>query len=109
MKFRLQLCDMHLAEILKRHGMTSGWTVELGLALIGLLVGGGLMPILIFFVGVSLLGRYEGASLGHTFSALYGGLVHGSIASWVVFLGPYGLYLLFMGLRTWWRAGAEPG
>jgi len=99
---------MRPTEILKRYGMTSGWSVELGLALIGLLVGAGLMPILIFFVGVSLLGRYEGAGLGRTFSALYSGLVHGSIASWVVFLGPYALYLLFMGLRAWWRAGTEP-
>jgi len=25
----------------------------------------------------------------------------------VVFLGPYGLYLLFKALRSWWRASAR--
>ncbi len=34
----------------------------------------------------------------------YSGLRQASIASWVVVLGPYGLYLLFRGLRAWWRA-----
>ena len=29
------------------------------------------------------------------------------MASWVVLLGPYGLYLLFKGLRGWWRASAN--
>jgi hypothetical protein len=35
------------------------------------------------------------------------GLREASIASWVVFLGPYGLYLLFKALRSWWRASAR--
>jgi hypothetical protein len=62
------------------------------------------MPILIFYAGVTTLGRYEGASLHSLYGSLFTGLQEGSIASWVVFLGPYALYLLFRALRIWWRA-----
>ena len=90
--------------ILDKLGLTSAWSVELGLAAAGLVAGALLLPMLIYYVGVSALGRYEGASLGHVFQSLYAGLGQGSIASWVVVLGPYGLYLLFKALRAWWRA-----
>jgi hypothetical protein len=90
-----------------RMGMTSQWSVELTLAALGLSIGVGLMPILIFYAGVSTLGRYEGASLGHLYRSLFTGIAQGSIASWVVLLGPYGIYLLFKGLRAWWRASAR--
>jgi len=76
-------------------------------AALGLLAGVGIMPVLIFYAGVATLGRYEGASLGHVYHSLFVGLREGSIASWVVLLGPYGLYLLFKGLRAWWRASAR--
>jgi hypothetical protein len=88
-----------------RIGMTSPWSMELGLAVLGLLIGVGVMPVLIFYVGAASLGRYEGASLGRLYHTLFLGLGQTSIAAWVVFLGPYGLYLLFRGLRAWWRAG----
>lgn len=91
---------------LARAGLTSPWSVELALAALGLLVGVVLMPVLIFYVGVATLGRYEGASLGHLYRSLFLGLGEASIASWAVLLGPYALYLLFKGLRAWWRAGA---
>ncbi len=91
---------------LARAGLTSPWSVELALAALGLLVGVGLMPILIYYAGVATLGRYEGASLGHLYRSLFAGLGEASIASWAVLLGPYALYLLFKGLRVWWRAGA---
>jgi hypothetical protein len=81
--------------------------VELALAAFGLLFGVGIMPVLIFYAGAATLGRYEGASLGHLYHSLLQGLGEASIASWVVLLGPYGLYLLFKGLRAWWRAGAQ--
>jgi len=90
-----------------RMGMTSPWSVELVLAALGLSIGVGLMPLLIFYAGVLTLGRYEGASLGHLYRSLFTGLAQGSIASWVVLLGPYGMYLLFKGLRAWWRASAR--
>jgi hypothetical protein len=90
----------HLAE-------ESPWAAELLVAGIGLLLGVVLMPALIFYAGVAALGRFDGASLGHLYSNLFEGLREASIASWVVFLGPYGLYLLFRALRAWWRASAR--
>jgi hypothetical protein len=80
--------------------------VEVAAAVLALLGGIVLMPLLIFYAGVGSLGRYEGASLGHLYNSFFAGLRQASMASWVVLLGPYGLYLLFKGLRTWWRASA---
>jgi len=96
-----------IRRILTRAGLTSPWSVELALAALGLLIGVGIMPILIFYAGAATLGRYEGASLGHLYQSLFEGLGKASIAAWVVLLGPYGLYLLFKGLRAWWRASAR--
>jgi hypothetical protein len=83
------------------------WTAELLVAGIGLALGVFLMPVLIFYAGAAALGRFDGASLGHLYSSLFEGLREASVASWVVFLGPYGLYLLFRALRAWWRASAR--
>jgi hypothetical protein len=83
------------------------WAAELVAAGIGLLLGVTLLPVLIFYAGVGALGRFDGASLGNLYSSLFEGLREASIASWVVFLGPYGLYLLFRALRAWWRASAQ--
>jgi hypothetical protein len=96
-----------MRRLFRRFGLTSPWSVELSLAGLGLLIGSGLMPILIFYSGVATLGRYEGASLERLYQSLLAGLGQASIASWVVLLGPYGLYLLFKALRLWWRAGAQ--
>jgi hypothetical protein len=101
---RLQLV---MASNLRRLSEDSPWAVELAAAAIGLLLGVTLMPVLIFYAGVATLGRFEGASLGNLYSSLFAGLKEASIASWVVFLGPYGLYLLFRALRAWWRASAK--
>jgi hypothetical protein len=90
-----------------RFGPTSPWSRELALALLGLLLGVAVMPLLIFYAGVASLGRYDGASLRALYGSLFEGLGQASIASWTVLLGPYGLYLLFKALRAWWRAGAE--
>lgn len=81
--------------------------MELGAAALGLLCGLGLMPLLIFYAGVTTLGRYQGASLGRLYHGLFAGLGQSSIAAWVVLLGPYGLYILFRCLRAWWRASAH--
>jgi hypothetical protein len=85
----------------------TGWSREVWLTGFALIVGFLVMPALIFFVGTSTLGRYEGASLKGQFESLYDGLRSGSAASWIVFLGPYALLLLFRLLRLWWRAGAR--
>ncbi len=83
------------------------WAAELIVAGIGLLFGVILMPVLVFYAGAAALGRFDGASLGAQYLSLFQGLRESSIASWVVFLGPYGLYLLFRALRAWWRASAR--
>jgi hypothetical protein len=70
-------------------------------------MGVALMPVLIFQAGAATLGRYEGASVGQIYSTLFTGLAQGSSAAWVVFLGPYGLYVLSKLLRSWWRASAK--
>jgi hypothetical protein len=75
-------------------------------ALIGLCVGGLVLPALIYGAGVAALGRYEGGSLGNIYKAVLGGLTHGSISSWVVLLGPYALWQLGRLLLFWWRASA---
>jgi hypothetical protein len=98
---------MRSTTILERLGLASGWAQEVGIAGVALGLGFGIMPILIFLAGSSALGRYEGASLGRIYGTLYRGLTVGSLASWVVMLGPYGFYLLFKTLRLWWRASAR--
>jgi hypothetical protein len=97
---------MRFAHILKGRGRAGAWSRELLLTAIALTVGFALMPVLIFFAGSATLGRYEGASLGRLFSSVYGGFRAGSPASWIVLLGPYGLWLAFRALRLWWRAGS---
>jgi len=101
---RLQLrMALNLAQLTEERP----WAAELLVAGIGLLLGVTLMPVLIFYAGVAALGRFDGASLGNLYANLFAGLKDASIASWVVFLGPYGLYLLFRTLRAWWRASAR--
>jgi hypothetical protein len=98
---------MSFSRIFKRLGLKRGWSGELWLSAIALGIGFALMPVLIFYAGSSLLGRYEGASLRRTFESVYHGLTTGSMASWIVLLGPYGLYLIFKALKLWWRASAK--
>ena len=93
--------------ILKRLHLDGGWAQEAGLAAFALALGFGIMPILIFFAGSGALGRYDGASVARIYDGLYHGLGAGSLASWIVALGPYALYLLFKSLRLWWRASAR--
>jgi len=98
---------MRFSQIFRRLRMLRGWPRELLLSVLALGVGFALMPVLIFYAGSLLLGRYEGASVAHQFQSIYGGLQAGSAASWIVLLGPYGLYLLFRALGLWWRASAR--
>jgi hypothetical protein len=98
---------MRFSQISSRLGLRRGWTRELWFTGIALAAGFALMPALIFFAGSSLLGRYEGASVHRTFESVYAGLKTGAAASWIVLLGPYGLYLTFKALRLWWRGSAK--
>jgi len=93
---------------LERASHARGWARELAIAALALAAGFGILPGLIFFAGSSTLGRYEGASLGGVYDGVYRGLEGGSVASWVVVLGPYGFYLLFKALRLGWSWGARP-
>ena len=98
---------MRLEMILKRLDSAGGWTRELVHTAIALAAGFGVMPVAIFYAGSQALGRYEGASAARVYQGIYQGLRTGSLASWIVVLGPLGFYLLFKGLRQWWRASAR--
>jgi hypothetical protein len=89
------------------HWLRTPWGFELVVAGVSLAFGVALMPVLIFYVGVATLGRYEGAGLAHLYASLFAGLKEGSPAAWLVILGPYALYLLFRALKAWWRASAH--
>ena len=89
-------------------GLNGGWAREAGLSGLALGVGFGLMPLLIFLAGSLTLGKYENAGAARLYTSIYRGLTAGSVASWVIVLGPYGLLLLFRGLRLGWRAGSRP-
>jgi len=80
---------------------------QLTIAIIALLVGFVVIPMLIFVAGAALLGRYEGASLGATYGVVLRGLKNAAPASLIVVLGPYALCLLFGALRWWWKASAR--
>ena len=72
-----------------------------------LAVGALVLPALIYGCGIAALGRYEGGSLAKTYQGVLGGLASGSIASWIVVLGPYLLWQLARLLRAWWQASAK--
>ncbi|HWS62087.1 MAG TPA: hypothetical protein VN325_04975 [Steroidobacteraceae bacterium] len=98
---------MRLETILKRLDPAGRWTRELVHAAIALAVGFGVMPAAIFYAGSQALGRYEGASVARIYRGIYQGLPAGSLASWIVVLGPLGFYAIFKGLRQWWRTSAR--
>ena len=75
--------------------------------LVGLAIGGGVLPALIYACGITILGRYEGGSLARIYQFVLGGLTRGSVAAWAVFLGPWLLYLLARFLFSWWQASAR--
>lgn len=98
---------MRFSQIYSGLGFDRRWPRELWFSAIALAVGFALMPLLIFYAGSAALGRYDGASVHRTFESVYAGLHGGSAASWIVLLGPYGLYLIFRALLAWWRASAR--
>jgi hypothetical protein len=74
----------------------------------GALFGALVLPAIIYLAGVSVLGRIENGGLFRLYGSIFKGLVTGSFAAWVVVFGPGILVLLFGGLRSWWRHGAQP-
>ena len=69
---------MRFSQIFRRLRVLRGWPRELLLSVLALGAGFALMPVLIFYSGSLLLGRYEGASVAHQFQSIYGGLQAGS-------------------------------
>ena len=98
---------MRLETIFKRLNSAGRWTRELVHIAVALAAGFGVMPAAIFYAGSQALGRYEGASAARIYRGIYQGLLAGSLASWIVVLGPLGFYAIFKGLRQWWRASAH--
>jgi hypothetical protein len=93
--------------MLQALGLASPWSQEAVMALLALGLGFGVLPLLIYQAGSTILGRYEGASAARIYDTLYQGLQGGSVASVIVLFGPYGLYLIFKALRLWWRVGTK--
>jgi hypothetical protein len=65
------------------------------------------LPICVYVAGKVMLGGYDGASFLRFFGRLYLSLFHGSLASWVMVLGPYGLLWIWRGLALWWRRSPD--
>lgn len=95
-----------MLDLLRRWRRSSLWSREAAAALLALALGA-LMPLLIFFAGVALLGRYDGASAARIYGTVFGGLRSGAASSWIVLLGPYLLYLLGRALLAGWRAAGR--
>ena len=66
-------------------------------------VGWLVMPLLIWLVGSLELGPYANSGLGGLLSDYYLALAKGSLAYWLVALGPYAAVWLLRGLRYWLR------
>ena len=81
---------------IKRELLTLGLCLAIGLAV---------MPILIWVIGSARLGPYANGGLGALLSDYYVALSKGSLAYWLVALGPYAaLWMLRaarLGLRYW--------
>jgi hypothetical protein len=92
-----------LLKFWRRYRQTSGAQHELisfGLCLaIGLIV----MPILIWLIGSSRLGPYANGGLLALWRDYVVGLAHGSLAFWLVALGPYAALWILRGARYWLR------
>lgn len=77
------------SRLLRGLHLPQGVRGELLLALACLVVGGVLLPCLIFVVGHATLGAYAHGSMLALLADFYGGLARASLPFWVVLLGPY--------------------
>ena len=69
---------------------------------VGLLV----MPCLILAAGRTVLGPYAHGSVFALWHDFLAALTTGSVAAWIIVVGPYLLLCLLRGGRRLWRAGA---
>jgi len=87
----------------RRYRRTRGATRELLTIALSLAVGLTIMPVLIWLVGRAELGPYANGGLGGLLADYYAALLKGSLAFWLVALGPYAAVWLLRGLRFWFR------
>ena len=87
----------------RRYRRTRGARRELLTLALGLAVGLLVMPVLIWLVGSVLLGPYANGGLGNLLKDYFLALARGSLAYWLVALGPYAVVWLVRGLRYWFR------
>jgi hypothetical protein len=87
----------------RRYRRTRGKRREVLTLALCLAVGLLIMPVLIWLVGSIQLGPYANGGLGSLLKDYYLALMHGSLAYWLVALGPYVAAWLMRGLRFWFR------
>ncbi len=77
------------AKLLETLGALGRPQRELALALLGLLLGVLLMPLLVWVAGMVALGPYANGGFGALLGDYLRGLAEGSLACWLVLAGPY--------------------
>jgi len=87
----------------RRYRRTHGMTRELLTLALCLALGLTIMPLLIWIAGKAELGPYGNGGLGALLGDYYSALATGSLAFWLVALGPYAAVWLLRGLRFWFR------
>ena len=92
-----------LLKFWRRYRQTSGVQHELMAFSVCLALGLIVMPILIWLVGSSRLGPYANGGLFALWRDYVAALAHGSLAFWLVALGPYVALWLLRGARYWLR------
>ena len=85
----------------RRYRRTHGMTRELLTLALCLALGLTVMPLLIWIAGKAELGPYGNGGLGALLGDYYSALATGSLAFWLVVLGPYAAVWLLRGLRFW--------
>jgi hypothetical protein len=80
---------MRPAKLLESLGSLGRPQRELALALLGLLLGVLLMPLLVWLAGTVALGPYANGGFSALLGDFLGGLAEGSLACWLVLAGPY--------------------
>jgi len=85
----------------RQYRRTRGLRRELLTLAICLAIGLLVMPILIWVVGSTQLGPYTNGGIGRLLADYYLALAKGSLAYWLVALGPYVAVWLLRGLRAW--------
>jgi len=87
----------------RRYRSTRGQQRELLTLALCLALGLLVMPVLIWIVGAAELGHYTNGGLGSLLKDYFVELAHGSLAYWLVALGPYLAVWLLRRLRLWFR------